>query len=35
MDYKGQIGFLGALLALAACLTPFASAAALKLNLSR
>jgi heme exporter protein B len=35
MDYNGQIGFLGALLALAVCLTPFASAAALKLNLSR
>ncbi|WP_028293090.1 heme exporter protein CcmB [Oceanobacter kriegii] len=35
MDYNGQIGFLGAMLALAACLTPFAAAAALKLNLSR
>ncbi|WP_420591415.1 heme exporter protein CcmB [Bacterioplanoides sp.] len=35
MDYNGQIGFLGAILALAMCLTPFAVAAALKLNLSR
>lgn len=35
MAYNGQIGFLGALLALSACLTPFASAAALKINLSR
>ena len=35
MAYNGQLGFLGALLALAMCLTPFAVAAALKLNLSR
>ncbi|QQD21936.1 heme exporter protein CcmB [Oceanospirillaceae bacterium ASx5O] len=35
MDYNGQLGFLGALLALALCLTPFAASAALKLNLSR
>ncbi|MFK4752238.1 heme exporter protein CcmB [Oceanobacter antarcticus] len=35
MAYNGQIGFLGAMLALSVCLTPFASAAALKLNLSR
>ncbi|WP_221796935.1 heme exporter protein CcmB [Oceanobacter mangrovi] len=35
MTYNGQIGFLGAMLALAVCLTPFAAAAALKLNLSR
>ncbi len=35
MSFNGQIGFLGAMLALSACLTPFASAAALKLNLSR
>ena len=35
MDYNGQIGFLGAILALAMCLAPFAVAAALKLNLSR
>ncbi|MBU2039033.1 MAG: heme exporter protein CcmB, partial [Gammaproteobacteria bacterium] len=35
MAWNGQIGFLGAMLALALCLTPFASAAALKLNLSR
>ena len=35
MAYNGQIGFLGALLALALCLTPFAASAALKLNLSR
>lgn len=35
MDFNGQLGFLGAILALAMCLTPFAVAAALKLNLSR
>ena len=35
MDYNGQLGFLGAILALAMCLTPFAVAAALKINLSR
>lgn len=35
MEYHGQLGFLGAMLALALCLTPFAAAAALKLNLSR
>lgn len=35
MSWAGQIGFLGALLALAMCLTPFAAGAALKLNLSR
>lgn len=35
MEYNGQLGFLGAILALALCLTPFAAQAALKLNLSR
>lgn len=35
MDYNGQLGFLGVMLALSASLTPFAAAAALKLNLSR
>src|SRR5690554_6745061 len=35
MSYAGQLGFLGALLALAIGLTPFAASAALKLNLSR
>lgn len=35
MEYTGQLGFLGALLALALGLTPFASSAALKLNLAR
>lgn len=35
MDYNGQLGFLGVMLALAMSLTPFAAAAALKLNLSR
>lgn len=35
IDYNGQLGFLGVMLALAMSLTPFAAAAALKLNLSR
>ena len=35
MAYNGQIAMLGAMLALAIALTPFAAAAALKLNLSR
>lgn len=35
MQYSGQLGFLGSMLALALCLTPFAVSAALKLNLSR
>lgn len=35
MAYNGQIAMLGAMLALALALTPFAAAAALKLNLSR
>ena len=35
MAYHGQIAMLGAMLALAMALTPFAAAAALKLNLSR
>jgi heme exporter protein B len=35
MAYNGQLGFLGAILALSMCLTPFAVSAALKLNLSR
>lgn len=35
MQYNGQLGFLGVMLALSASLTPFAAAAALKLNLSR
>jgi heme exporter protein B len=35
MPYNGQIAMLGAMLALALALTPFAAAAALKLNLSR
>lgn len=35
MPYAGQLGFLGAMLALAVCFTPFAVAASLKLNLSR
>ena len=35
MEYNGQLGFLGAMLALSLCLTPFAVSAALKLNLSR
>ncbi len=35
LGYSGQLGFLGAMLALALCLTPFAASAALKLNLSR
>lgn len=35
MEYNGQLGFLGVMLALSMSLTPFAAAAALKLNLSR
>lgn len=35
LAYNAQLGFLGAMLALALCLTPFAAQAALKLNLSR
>lgn len=35
MQYNGQLGFLGVMLALSMSLTPFAAAAALKLNLSR
>ncbi|WP_320821009.1 heme exporter protein CcmB [Thalassolituus sp.] len=35
MPYNGQVAMLGAMLALALALTPFAAAAALKLNLSR
>lgn len=35
MSFNGQLGFLGAMLALAMGLTPFAAAAALRLNLSR
>jgi len=35
MVYQGQLGFLGAIFFLAVTLTPFATAAALKLNLSR
>jgi len=35
MAYNGQIAMLGAMLALALALTPFAAGAALKLNLSR
>lgn len=35
MAYNGQLGFLGAMLALALTLTPFAVSAALTINLSR
>jgi len=35
MAYNGQVAMLGAMLALALALTPFAAGAALKLNLSR
>ena len=35
MPYNGQIAMLGAMFALALAFTPFAAAAALKLNLSR